>query len=234
MQSAIEKTKKLIFRCKQNSALRVYYRRGIFHRRHREAMQEATLDVTEFAVEAAIEKIRALKGAGDKREIPAIYLLHGKGGSPKGTVRLIEERLRDLLPGRRFVRVAQPHGDPTVAAEASVEFLSGRGIERGALLVGVSLGGLVAARLQETGRSDLRVLTISSPTWADGVRLDERPANRIALYSSQDDVIAERVAEWPTLAALALDFPWLSHQTDLYLEPLGELIAAAVERFERP
>jgi pimeloyl-ACP methyl ester carboxylesterase len=63
-------------------------------------------------------------------------------------------------------------------------------IPHGALLVGISLGGLVAAKLQELGRNDLKVVAISSPTWADNVVLEAQQEQRLAFYSSQGSVIA--------------------------------------------
>jgi pimeloyl-ACP methyl ester carboxylesterase len=118
-----------------------------------------------------------------------------------------------------------PHGREKgeQAAERSVDFLRELLIEPGALLVGISLGGLVAAKLQETGREDLHVICISSPTSADGVELQRRLPHRLALYSSRDEVIAGRTSRWPVLAE-AHDLPWLSHDTDTHKEALARLI----------
>ena len=155
--------------------------------------------------------------------IPAVYLLHGKGGSPNGTVKKMAGVLEPLWPQLNFVRPEMAHHDPEALAEASVEQLVQMDLPRNALLVGVSLGGTVAAMLQEMGRDDLHVIAVSSPTWADGVILRQRPERRVAIYSSNDEVIAERVADWPKLAALSRDFGWLTHNTDQYLEPLAKL-----------
>jgi hypothetical protein len=91
------------------------------------------------------------------------------------------------------------------------------------LLLGISLGGLVAAELQEMDRPDLQVMAISSPTWADGVRLRNRAARRLAFYSSTDPVIADRVTEWPKLAFFSRDLHWLSHDTDQHLKYIARL-----------
>ena len=103
----------------------------------------------------------------------SVYLLHGKGGSPGGSVLQLEALLRQSFPEPRYERLSLPHGREKggQAAERSVDFLRELLIEPGALLIGISLGGLVAAKLQETGREDLHVICISSPTWADGVEL---------------------------------------------------------------
>jgi pimeloyl-ACP methyl ester carboxylesterase len=159
------------------------------------------------------------------REFPAIWLLHGKGGSPDGSVSVIEDLLRRSWPGMRYVRPELPHGreQKERAAEESVMALLGLSIPEGSLMVGISMGGLVAAKLQEQFRADLHVIAISSPTWADAVELTRRTPRRIALYSSKDEVIADRVDRWPELAE-AYDLPWLTHDTDKYRHPISHLI----------
>ncbi len=155
----------------------------------------------------------------------SIYLLHGKGGSPNGSVRLLEDALRPLLDGAQFLRPSLPHSDYHRPAEDSVDFLHQMQIAPRALVVGISLGGLVAAKLQETGRPDLVVVCISSPTWADAVSLERLVSNRTAIYSSADTVIAGRTSEWQRLAR-AYDVPWLTHNTDEHLSWLAPAIAA--------
>lgn len=154
-----------------------------------------------------------------------IYLLHGKGGSPNGSVLQLEEQLHPEFPDVKFERLLLPHSDPALLAEESVEYLREAEPEQGALMIGISLGGLVAAKLQEDGREDLSVICISSPVWADGVRLERKMPNRVAFYSSQDEVIQGRTAEWPQLAE-AHDLPWLSHDTDLHKLRLAGMIVA--------
>jgi len=123
------------------------------------------------------------------------------------------------------------HADPTVSATASldcfletVEFGALRD-DAGAAIVGVSLGGLVAALAQErTGRPGL-VIAISSPTSYGDVSLveyDRGSHRRIALYGSHDPVIAGRVEDWPRLAD-AQDLPWLDHDTDRHIERLAPI-----------
>jgi pimeloyl-ACP methyl ester carboxylesterase len=155
--------------------------------------------------------------------IPAVYLLHGKGGSPNGTVKKIEAIFEQHWPGLEFVRPHLPHSDPAVRAERSVDHLLQLQIPRGALLVGISLGGTVAAKLQETGRDDLKVISISSPTAADSVTLERHVCHRLAFYSSRDDVIASRVSGWPQLASFQRDFDWLTHETDQHLKQIVRL-----------
>lgn len=161
-----------------------------------------------------------------------ILLLHGKGGSPEGSAKQLEEELRPYYPARTFGAPFQRprllHANPDVLAEQSLADLAARNIPRDAALVGISLGGLVAAKLQESGREDLHVICVSSPTWADGVRLERRMPNRIALYSSHDEVIGGRTAEWPQVAQ-AFDLPWLSHDTDAHKRELARLVFAYLD-----
>lgn len=162
-----------------------------------------------------------------------IFLFHGKGGSPAGSVSQLEELLRPKWPTGHasevsFHRPRLLHSDPNVSAEDSLADLCKREIPKDSAIIGVSLGGLVAAKLQEQGREDLHVICISSPTWADGVRLEKRIPNRIALYSSGDEVIAGRTADWPKLAQ-AFDFTWLTHSTDEHKVALAQLAFAYLD-----
>lgn len=153
-----------------------------------------------------------------------IFFFHGKGGRPTGSVMQLEQLLRPEFSQTLFHRPALLHGDPTVPAEDSLRALEGLGIPEGATVIGISLGGLIAARLQETAREDLQVIAISSPTWADDVQLTEKMPRRLALYSSRDVVIEGRTADWPRLAD-AQDLSWLTHDTDAHKGPLAEIIA---------
>jgi pimeloyl-ACP methyl ester carboxylesterase len=152
-----------------------------------------------------------------------IFLLHGKGGSPQGSVSKLEPLLREAHPEFLYHRLLLPHHDPAVLAEESVEYLREMQLPKQSRLIGISLGGLVAAKLQEDSRPDLSVACVSSPTWADGVRLETKPPHRIAIYSSNDNVIADRVSDWPQLAE-AYDLAWLTHDTDLHKERISALL----------
>jgi hypothetical protein len=138
--------------------------------------------------------------------VPAIYLLHGKGGSPNGTVAKLQECLQRDWPELKCFRPALPHGDPNVRAELSVEFLRNMG-------------------LQEDSRPDLHVICISSPTWADGVKLLRRAEHRVAFYSVADEVSSDRIENWPRLAE-TYELPWLDHDTDKHLGPLTRLVGS--------
>jgi pimeloyl-ACP methyl ester carboxylesterase len=160
-----------------------------------------------------------------------LLLLHGKGGSPEGSVKDIETLLRSHYPEKpasSFQRPRLLHADGEVLAEQSLADLQKRDIPKDSLVIGVSLGGLLAAKLQEQGREDLRVICLNSPTWADSVRLERKMPKRIAFYSSNDNVIAGRTEHWPGLAS-AFDLPWLTHDTSAHARELTPLIIAYLE-----
>lgn len=92
-------------------------------------------------------------------------------------MRKIEAILERHWPGLEYLRPKLPHSDPTIPAEQSVERLRVLDVPKGALILGVSLGGTVAAKFPEAGRDDLKVIAISSPCYADGVVLG-RPAKK--------------------------------------------------------
>lgn len=152
-----------------------------------------------------------------------MYLLHGKGGSPEGSVKKLHMLFEQRWPGLNFYRPLLPHHDPSVPSEVSVEHLLGMEIPRNALLVGISLGGLVAAKLQEMGRDDLQVMAISSPTRADGILLERCAERRLAFHSSRDEVIASRTMDWPKVAAFSRDFEWLTHDSNRHLRQIARL-----------
>jgi len=157
-----------------------------------------------------------------------VWLIHGRAGSPDGSSLQLEELLRPEFAAARFSRPLLPHENAEVSAEDSLEALRKIEIPHGAWVIGISLGGLLAARLQETGRDDLHVLALSAPTWADNVHLATKPANRVAIYSSNDEVLGggtdqNRTVDWPRLAE-AHDMPWLTHDTKAHKLRIAPLL----------
>jgi hypothetical protein len=154
-----------------------------------------------------------------------MWLLHGLGGTPNGSVLQIEIELVNLGHSLTYVRPLLPHADRDALPSASVQFLRNRPVPHGALVVGISLGGLVGAKLQELERPDLHVFCINSPTWASDTELMRRMNERVSLYSSSDSVIAGRTEKWPELAE-AYDLPWLSgHDTDPHKHALALILS---------
>jgi hypothetical protein len=162
-------------------------------------------------------------------EFSAVYLVHGTGGSPNGSVLQLETELRVCAPEQLYVRPLMPHSDPTVAPSVSVSHLRELAVPQGALMIGISLGGLVAAKLQESERPDLHVICISSPTHAGDTELHQHMDRRAALYCSGDPVIAGRTERWSQLG-LAYDLPWLTHDTDRHKNALGKILCQYVTK----
>jgi pimeloyl-ACP methyl ester carboxylesterase len=163
-------------------------------------------------------------------EFPKVYLLHGMGGSPDGSVMKLEIELVKCGAQQNYVRPLMPHTDPNVAPSESVENLRGLEIPLGSLIIGHSMGGLVAAKLQEMGRPDLHVFCINSPTWAGDTELQVWMKHRVALYSSADVVIAGRTEDWPMLAEEAHDVEWLNgHDIDPHKEALAHIISCYLQ-----
>jgi len=86
-------------------------------------------------------------------QLATIYLLHGRGGWPGGSVLLLEELLRKSYPEVRYVRPSLPHGreNGVQPAERSLEYLRALSIERAALVIGVSLGAWSQPGCRRTG-----------------------------------------------------------------------------------
>lgn len=121
-----------------------------------------------------------------------VYFLHGKGGSTEGSVKLVEDILAPMLATEhqppRFHRLSLKHSDPSVLAEDSYADLCRQSstISHGSLLVGISLGGLIAAKLAQDSRPDLKIVALSSPTYLDGLSLEPKVNDNLyALYSVQ-------------------------------------------------
>ncbi len=164
-------------------------------------------------------------------EFSAVYLLHGMAGSPNGSVLQLETELRRCAPNNTYLRPLMPHSNPTVAPSVSVSHLRGLGVPQGSLIIGISLGGLVAAKVQETGRPDLHVIAINSPTRAGDTALHAWMKHRVSLYCSSDRVLAGgRTDHWPLLTPEAHDIPWLDgHDIDPHSEALAHIISCYLQ-----
>lgn len=161
-----------------------------------------------------------------------VYLFHGRAGSPNRTSLTLEKLLKAQFPEVNFIRPLLKHSDGEVSAKDSFRDAASRMsmVEPGSLIVGVSMGGLIACALQERfPLHNLSVFTVSSPTSMPTLSLSgEKVYNqRVALYSSLDPVVGERVADWPNLTNLAFDVPWMkSHNTEDQKVQVAMAIAA--------
>ena len=161
--------------------------------------------------------------------IPAVYLIRNKGESPHGPAKKLQPVLEQHWPGLNFIRPDLPFDDPKRRADVAVKELLRTPIPEGSLLVGLGLGGLVAAKLQELGRQDLQVIAVGSPTSADEVTLESWAERRLAFYSSQDPIIGSRIANWPKLASFSQDLDWLDQETSQHLKYIARLFDWYVE-----
>src|SRR3974390_305061 len=100
----------------------------------------------------------------DELMIRHIFFLHGKGGSSNGTIRILRDALLPCLSNPP--QIALLDFPSNTAAECYAAVLSvATTFPVGFMLVGVSLGGLVAAKLLQDQRPDLMVVTLASPTY---------------------------------------------------------------------
>jgi len=157
-----------------------------------------------------------------------VYFFHGRGGSPKGSVSKLAQILRSAYPDLMVFLPALPHSKFESSPKDSLQHVMDWYVptfNEKTLVVGVSLGGLIAARAQELARTSFTTFSICSPTSAaytinnvtamEVVELEKKMENRVALYSSTaDDQIKGRCENWPDFTDLAIDVPWLVHDVD--------------------
>lgn len=159
--------------------------------------------------------------------IDHIFFLHGKGGSTIGTIRILRDAMLPCLndpPEIRLLDFPSATADEYYAAVLAVAAK----FPTGSMLVGVSLGGLVAAKLQQDRRPDLTVVALASPTFADGVSLTKRGTPKLyALYSHADSVVGERT-NWGDFTLDHADVNWMS---DHGIDPQRYSVALVLSDF---
>ncbi len=153
-----------------------------------------------------------------------IYLFHDREDSPDKLEKL-EETLRDALPPTNFLRPYLPHIHPGVSAADSFNRITTKfQFPPNVTIIGAGWGGLIAAKLQESLRGDLKVIALAAPTMADGVILGKRVSNRLALYSTQDKSIMPH-ANWNDLTSEAYEYtPLMFHDIEANSYMLAYLI----------
>lgn len=158
-----------------------------------------------------------------------IFFLHGKGGSSNGTIRILRDALLSYLnhpPQITLLDFPSTTADEYYAAVLAVADK----FPTGSMLVGVSLGGLMAAKLLQDNRPDLTVVALASPTFADGISLTKRmTSNLYAIYSHADPVVGERT-NWGDYTADHADVDWMSdHNLDTQKKRIGLLLSDFLE-----
>jgi pimeloyl-ACP methyl ester carboxylesterase len=157
--------------------------------------------------------------------IEHVFFLHGKGGSSNGTIRLLKDALLPCLTTPPEITLLD---FPSATAEEYYTAVLAAKFPTGSMLVGVSLGGLVAAKLLQDHRPDLTVVALASPTYADSITLTKRiTPNLCALYSHKDPVVGDRT-NWGDYTADHADVEWMS---DHNLDPRKHIIALLLSDF---
>jgi pimeloyl-ACP methyl ester carboxylesterase len=160
-------------------------------------------------------------------KIEHIFFMHGKGGSSNGTIKLLRDAMLPCLTDPPQITLLDFPSGTADEYYAAVLVIADK-IPRSSMLVGVSLGGLVAAKLQQDHRSDLTVVTLASPTYADGISLTKRVTpNLYALYSHADPVVGDRT-NWGDYTSDHADVDWMD---DHNLDPQKHRIALLLSDF---
>lgn len=174
-----------------------------------------------------------------------IFLLHGLGGSPDGSMKVIGDSIQHGIPEARISRPAMfeqlSYTDSSwTRTDHYWNFRLRIDIPIGSLLVGHSMGGLMAAKTAEV-RNDVTAICICSPTedmepperklnartnLAFGMDLvqDKPHPNVYSLYSSEDEVI-KGACNWDKFTSNAFDRRWMNkHRLRHYTSLISLLV----------
>ena len=156
-----------------------------------------------------------------------VCFLHGRGEGANA-LKKIQELIQRNHKKPTYSTPLLPHADPKVAAETSLEWMERfvPFLTPGMLMIGVNLGGLLAAKIQENHPElDLSVFALVAPTSCDGVRLEKKMNKRVVLYSTAADAsIKGHCEDWPEFTDQAFDVSWLMHDIDLARYSIAYLI----------
>ena len=158
-----------------------------------------------------------------------IFFMHGMGGSSNGTIRLLRDAMLPCLSDPPAITLLDfPSG--TAREYYSAVLAVADQFPTGSMLVGVSLGGLVAARLLQDHRPDLTVVTLASPTHAEGLALTKRiTPNLYALSSHNDPVLGDRT-NWGDFTLDHADVDWMAdHSIDPQKSSVALVLADFIE-----
>jgi pimeloyl-ACP methyl ester carboxylesterase len=153
-----------------------------------------------------------------------VCLIHERGGAPDGIVQRLQELLERNYKKISYNRPLLPHSNPHIRAERSLEWMDNFTpfLPRGILLVGIGLGGLLAAKIQEMHPElDLSVFAVCAPTELDFVKLEKKVDKRAALYSS----VMRECRNWPEFSSQAFDVPWLAFNPNPVKHSVAYLLA---------
>jgi pimeloyl-ACP methyl ester carboxylesterase len=158
-----------------------------------------------------------------------IFFLHGKGGSSNGTIRLLRDAMLPCLTDPPPITLLDFPSGSAQEYYAAVLAVADQ-FPTGSMLVGVSLGGLVAAKLLQDHRPDMTVVTLASPTHADGLSLTKRiTPNLYALYSHNDPVVGDRT-NWADFTDDNADMDWMAdHRIDPHKSSVAFVLADFID-----
>jgi hypothetical protein len=141
-----------------------------------------------------------------------IHIFHDRGQGPE-ELEQFRLLLKRSLPQTEYDIPHLPHLNTGVKAEDSFKLISMRNhFPSGTIVIGFGLGGLLAAKLQET--QDLTVIAIAAPTQCDGIKLKTKERHRLAVYSSHDEQIMP-FTNWPNFTVDAFECtPLMFHDID--------------------
>jgi len=157
-----------------------------------------------------------------KSRFKKVYLLQGQEDNSGEVVKTISK----ILAKHAGVQVAIPHIPEyeEMRADVALKVLQDNisHMEPNSLLVGISLGGLLAAALQEANpEHNFNVFAISSYTSDVGVMLMEYRVQRISLFSSLENSLFN---DWRKYTPYTYDVPWLQHGPEISKYTLSHLI----------
>jgi pimeloyl-ACP methyl ester carboxylesterase len=158
-----------------------------------------------------------------------IFFLHGMGGSSNGTIKLLRDAMLPCLTDPPPITLLDFPSGSAQEYYAAVLAVADQ-FPHGSMLVGVSLGGLVAAKLLQDQRPDLTVVTLASPTHANGLSLTTRiTPNLYALYSHNDSVLGDRT-NWGDFTLDHADVEWMAdHSIDPQKSSVAFVLADFIE-----
>lgn len=141
-----------------------------------------------------------------------IHIFHDRGQGPED-LEQFKLLLKRSLPQTDYEIPHLPHLNTGVKAEDSFKLIAQRNhFLSGTIVIGFGLGGLLAAKLQET--QDLTVIAIAAPTQWDGIKLKGKETHRLAIYSSHDEQLMP-FTNWPDYTPEAFECtPLMFHDID--------------------
>jgi len=154
-----------------------------------------------------------------------IFLFHDRGEDPENLEPFVE-LLKKFLPDSRFIVPYLPHYNIGIKLVDSLQFILTRQyFPSNSVIVGVGIGGLLAAKFQEDYRKDITVIAIASPTHAEDIQLREKIDQRWAIFSSHDKQLVSS-DNWEDFTTFVCQYtPLLFHDINVSKYNLAYIIS---------